>query len=68
MMLGFYEEMAEFAAMSEDEGFLGQCATELGEGTCVHEGSVNLKRETNAAPDNPRQLQLLIIEAGSRVI
>ena len=25
-MLGFYEEMAELAAMSEDDGFLGQCA------------------------------------------
>jgi hypothetical protein len=25
-MLGFYEEMADLAAMSEDDGFLGQCA------------------------------------------
>jgi hypothetical protein len=25
-MLGFYEEMADLAAMNEDEGFLGQCA------------------------------------------
>ena len=26
-MLGFYEEMADLAAMSEDDGFLGQCAS-----------------------------------------
>ena len=25
-MLGFYEEMADLAAMNEDDGFLGQCA------------------------------------------
>ena len=25
-MLGFYEELADLAAMSEDDGFLGQCA------------------------------------------
>jgi hypothetical protein len=27
-MLGFYEEMADLAAMNEDDGFLGQCAAE----------------------------------------
>ena len=26
VMLGFYEEMADLAAMSEDDSFLGQCA------------------------------------------
>jgi hypothetical protein len=26
-MLGFYEELADLAAMSEDDGFLGQCAS-----------------------------------------
>jgi hypothetical protein len=26
-MLGFYEEMADLAAMSEDDGFLGRCAS-----------------------------------------
>jgi hypothetical protein len=26
VMLGFYEELADLAAMSEDDGFLGQCA------------------------------------------
>jgi hypothetical protein len=26
-MLGFYEEMADLAAMNEDDGFLGQCAS-----------------------------------------
>lgn len=25
-MIGFYEEMADLAAMNEDDGFLGQCA------------------------------------------
>jgi hypothetical protein len=28
-MIGFYEELAEFAAMSEDDGFLGQCAGQI---------------------------------------
>ena len=36
-MLGFYEELAEFAAMSEDQGFLGQCATEIAEPMRVDE-------------------------------
>jgi hypothetical protein len=30
-MSGFYEEMADFADMSEDAGYLGPCATGIAE-------------------------------------
>jgi hypothetical protein len=48
-MLGFYEEMADLAAMSEDEGFLGQCA-----------GS---EMEKAAAPEDPNSLSILPVVA-----
>jgi hypothetical protein len=68
IVLGFYEEMADFAAMSEDQGFLGQCATEIAEPMRVDERRVSLKFESDLLPAHPRQLQLLIIENESRVI
>ncbi len=61
-MLGFYEEMANFAAMSEDAGYLGQCASEpldppittLADSavTTITPGPANIRRR-------PQQLQLL---------
>jgi hypothetical protein len=61
-MVGFYEEMADFAAMSEDDGFLGQCATE---GTELSPTPV--WSEVPTLPNvpvtrrGPRQLQLLAL-------
>jgi hypothetical protein len=49
-MLGFYDEKADFAADSEDAGYLGRCATEVA--------------EVFRADD--RTVQLLIIEDESR--
>jgi hypothetical protein len=61
-MTDFYEELADFAAMSEDDGFLGQCAgadadlpapsTEMTtSGEC---GIAAMRR-------GPQQLQLLVV-------
>lgn len=61
-MVGFYEEMADFAAMSEDDGFLGQCATE-GTEWCP----TPIRSELPTPPNDPvtrrgpRQLQLLVL-------
>ena len=61
-MVGFYEEMADFAAMSEDDGFLGQCATE---GTEL--SPIPIRSEMPATPNipvtrrGPRQLELLAL-------
>jgi hypothetical protein len=58
----FYEEMADFAAMSEDDGFLGQCAGERADVGPPSNQQANLELAT---PPNsccgPRQLQLLVI-------
>ena len=61
-MTDFYEELADFAAMSEDEGFLGQCS---GEDTDLPgpptkpstsgESGIALMRY------RPQQLQLLVV-------
>jgi hypothetical protein len=58
-MLGFYEEMADLAAMSEDDGFLGQCAgSEMEKNTAEDQHSPsNLPAEL--LPRGPRQLKLL---------
>lgn len=61
-MTDFYEELADFAAMNEDDGFLGQCAGEAAElpapsteltasGEC---GIARLRQ-------GPQQLQLLVV-------
>jgi len=61
-MVGFYEEMADFAAMSEDDGFLGQCAAEG-----VELSPTPIRTETPILSSipvtrrGPRQLQLLVL-------
>lgn len=61
-MVGFYEERANFAAMSEDDGFLGQCA---GEGANLaaspaQQSPASLSHIVSSRR-GPRQLQLLAI-------
>jgi hypothetical protein len=61
-MLGFYEELADFAAMSEDDGFLGQCASESVDP--LRSAEVNLAASTSGGGSSrgrPRQLRLLVI-------
>jgi len=65
-MLGFYEEMADFAAMSEDAGYLGQCATESAEFFRGDERTVSAPCEGGLLRGRAHQLQLLIIEDESR--
>lgn len=61
-MTDFYEELADFAAMSEDEGFLGQCA-----GEAVDLAAPSTEMATSGkcgiAPvrQRPQQLQLLVV-------
>lgn len=66
-MLGFYEEMADLAAMSEDDGYLGQCATDIAEPLRGDEIKVRPRCEGHLFRGGPRQLQLLVIEVESRV-
>jgi hypothetical protein len=60
-MTDFYEELADFAAMSEDEGFLGQCS---GEDTELPRPPTepSTSGECGIAPmrHRPQQLQLLV--------
>ncbi|MDP9337281.1 MAG: hypothetical protein M3P45_00270 [Acidobacteriota bacterium] len=59
-MLGFYEEMADFAAMSEDDGFLGQCAGEVADQPFTSSRTGNCTEgDSRSLPPRPRQLQLL---------
>jgi hypothetical protein len=62
IMPGFYEELADFAAMSEDDGFLGQCASEAADSLA----SAEVNRTTSISGGGhsharPRQLRLLVI-------
>jgi hypothetical protein len=58
-MLGFYEEMADLAAMSEDDGFLGQCAgAEVEKGAPEHQNSSSNLPAAELLPRGPRQLKL----------
>jgi hypothetical protein len=58
-MLGFYEEMADLAAMSEDDGFLGQCAgSEIEKGRCEDQHSPSGLPCVELLPRGPRQLKL----------
>jgi hypothetical protein len=57
-MLGFYEEMADLAAMSEDEGFLGQCAgSEIEKGASEDQNSPCSLPSVKLLPRGPRQLK-----------
>jgi hypothetical protein len=61
-MVGFYEEMADFAAMSEDDGFLGQCAGETIEPPCYPAQPVMWTGPVPVSSHRePQQLQLLVI-------
>lgn len=58
-MLGFYEEMADLAAMSEDDGFLGQCAgSELEKPAPEDQNSLSSLPAAELLPRRPRQLKL----------
>ena len=58
-MLDFYEEMAELAAMSEDDGFLGQCAgSELEMATPDDQNSLSSLPAAELLRRGPRQLKL----------
>jgi hypothetical protein len=58
-MLGFYEEMADLAAMSEDDGFLGQCAgAELEKPAPEDQNSPSSLPTAELLPRGPRQLKL----------
>ena len=58
-MLGFYEEMADLAAMSEDDGFLGQCAgSELETATPDDQNSLSSLPAAELLRRGPRQLKL----------
>jgi hypothetical protein len=65
-MLGFYEEMADLAAMSEDEGFLGQCAGSEIEKTAPEDlNSLSTLPVVALLPRAPRQLKLSTTMPGS---
>ena len=61
-MTDFYEELADFAAMSEDDGFLGQCAGEDAD-LPVLSTEAGTSGECWIAPARrgPQQLQLLVV-------
>jgi hypothetical protein len=61
-MVDFYEEMANFAAMSEDDGFLGRCGTRSDELAVVtlHKLNVASPKIPVVRPE-PKQLPLLAI-------
>jgi hypothetical protein len=58
-MRGFYEEMADLAAMSEDDGFLGQCAGSEIEKSAAEDQHSPSNLPTELLPRGPRQLKLL---------
>jgi hypothetical protein len=66
-MLGFYEEMADLAAMSEDDGFLGQCAGSESEKPAPPEDQNSLSTVPAIAllARAPRQLKLSTAMPGS---
>jgi hypothetical protein len=58
-MLGFYEEMADLAAMNEDDGFLGQCASsEIEKSTHEEQHSPSSLPAAQLLRRGPRQLKL----------
>jgi len=65
-MLGFYEEMADLAAMSEDDGFLGQCASsEIEKVTPEDQNACSNLPVTELLRRRPQQLRLTITMLGS---
>lgn len=61
-MTDFYEELANFAAMCEDDGFLGQCAGEES-ALPMPLSDMTTSGECGIAPTQrgPQQLQLLVV-------
>ena len=58
-MPGFYEEMADLAAMNEDDGFLGQCAgSEAEKGAPEDQNSPSSLPAAELLRRVPRQLKL----------
>ena len=58
-MLGFYEEMADLAAMNEDDGFLGQCAgSEIEKGAPEDQNSPSGLPAAELLRRRPQQLKL----------
>lgn len=65
-MLGFYEEMADLAAMSEDDGFLGQCASsEIENGAPEDQNFLSTLPAVALLPRAPRQLKLSATMSGN---
>jgi hypothetical protein len=65
VMLGFYEELADLAAMSEDDGFLGQCAgSEIEKGAPEDQNSPAGLPAVALLPRVPRQLKLSTTMSG----
>jgi hypothetical protein len=65
-MLGFYEEMADLAAMNEDDGFLGQCAgSEIEKAAPEEHNSLSNLPAIALLPRAPRQLKLSTTMSGS---
>ena len=64
-MLGFYEEMADLAAMSEDDGFLGQCASsEIEKVTPEDQNTSSNLPVTESLRRRPQQLKLTTTLSG----
>ena len=66
-MLGFYEEMADLAAMSEDDGFLGQCASsEIENSAPEDQNFLSTLPAVALLARAPRQLKLVSNYVGQR--
>ena len=64
-MLGFYEEMADLAAMSEDDDFLGQCASsEIEKVTPEDQNASSYLPVTELLRRRPQQLKLTTTLSG----
>jgi hypothetical protein len=61
-MIGFYEEMADLAAMSEDDGFLGQCAGSQTEKSAEEYLPVSGLPPVALLRHEPRQLKLVTLK------
>ena len=60
-MSNFYEEMADFAAMSEGAGYLGQCAEEVAEPFHTQGRAVSDSYDGDFLRGKARQLKLLVV-------
>jgi hypothetical protein len=66
-MLGFYEEMADLAAMNEDDGFLGQCAgSEIERAAPEDQNSPSISLVAELLRRQSRQLKLSTLIVSDR--